>query len=60
MTSGYPPLPEPFSEALGEAAHTAAMAYRLVLPSPTRSARQLVGLQQASVDLAAFLPRWGG
>lgn len=31
MTSGYPPLPEPFSEALGEAAHTAAMAYRLVL-----------------------------
>ncbi|MFF1779983.1 hypothetical protein [Streptomyces virginiae] len=29
MTSGYPP--EPFAEALGEAAHTAAMAYRLVL-----------------------------
>ncbi|MFI1155077.1 hypothetical protein [Streptomyces sp. NPDC020817] len=27
----YPPQPEPFAEALGEAAHTAAMAYRLVL-----------------------------
>ncbi|WP_405435519.1 hypothetical protein OG373_02670 [Streptomyces avidinii] len=31
MTSGYPPLPEPFAEALGEAAQTAAMAYRLVM-----------------------------
>ncbi|QTI50297.1 hypothetical protein JYK04_08174 [Streptomyces nojiriensis] len=31
MTSGYPPLSEPFAEALGEAAQTAAMAYRLVM-----------------------------
>lgn len=29
-TSGYPPLPEPFAQALGEAAQTMAMAYRLV------------------------------
>ncbi|MFE6912196.1 hypothetical protein [Streptomyces erythrochromogenes] len=107
----YPPLPEPFSEALGEAAHTAAMAYRLVLAisdavrraaqkrltgreeelgedaekmAPGWSAdqlrghlgddilavlmqdtdwpqmaRQLVGLQQAGVDLATFLPQMG-
>ncbi|MET8756237.1 hypothetical protein ABZW32_40050 [Streptomyces sp. NPDC004667] len=27
----YPPQPEPFAEALGEAAHTAAIAYRLVM-----------------------------
>ncbi|MCC0093241.1 hypothetical protein K7B10_00120 [Streptomyces flavotricini] len=27
----YPPQPEPFAEALGEAAHTAAMAYRLMM-----------------------------
>ncbi|MER7828104.1 hypothetical protein ABTX85_36740 [Streptomyces sp. NPDC096097] len=27
----YPPQPEPFSEALGEAAQTAAMAYRLMM-----------------------------
>ncbi|MGW4510116.1 hypothetical protein ACWENO_36310 [Streptomyces sp. NPDC004436] len=111
MTSGYPPLPEPFSEALGEAAHTAAMAYRLVLAisdavrraaqkrltgreeelgedaekmAPGWSAdqlrghlgddvlavliqdtdwpqmaRQLVGLQQAGVDLGVFLPQMG-
>ncbi|MFB6864252.1 hypothetical protein ACFCV6_25340 [Streptomyces virginiae] len=111
MTSGYPPLPEPFAEALGEAAHTAAMAYRLVLAisdavrraaqrrltgreeelgedaermAPGWSAdqlrghlgddvlavlmqgtdwpqmaRQLVGLQQAGVDLGVFLPQMG-
>ncbi|MFJ7779754.1 hypothetical protein [Streptomyces yangpuensis] len=111
MTSGYPPLPEPFAEALGEAAHTAAMAYRLVLAisdavrraaqkrltgreeelgedaekmAPGWSAdqlrghlgddilavlmqdtdwpqmaRQLVGLQQAGVDLSVFLPQMG-
>ncbi|MGW2273461.1 hypothetical protein [Streptomyces yangpuensis] len=111
MTSGYPPLPEPFSEALGEAAHTAAMAYRLVLAISDavrraaqkrltgreeelgedagkmalgwsadqlrghlgddilavlmqdadwpRMARQLVGLQQAGVDLGTFLPQMG-
>ncbi|MFJ9080671.1 hypothetical protein ACIRO3_36360 [Streptomyces sp. NPDC102278] len=107
----YPPQPEPFSEALGEAAHTAAMAYRLVMTitdavrratqkritgkeeelsedaeqmAPGWSAgrlrgvigddilaelmqsgdwpvmaRQLVGLQQAGVDLATFLPQMG-
>ncbi|MFI5982490.1 hypothetical protein ACIBEA_16635 [Streptomyces sp. NPDC051555] len=27
----YPPQPEPLAEALGEAAHTAAMAYRLMM-----------------------------
>ncbi|MBZ9593491.1 hypothetical protein K7B06_00005 [Streptomyces erythrochromogenes] len=111
MTSGYPPLPEPFSGALGEAAHTAAVAYRLVLAISDavrraaqkrltgreeelgedaerlapgwsadqlrghlgddvlavlmqdadwpRMARQLVGLQQAGVDLATFLPQMG-
>ncbi|MEV6575638.1 hypothetical protein [Streptomyces sp. NPDC051577] len=107
----YPPQPEPFSEALGEAAHTAAMAYRLVMTitdavrratqkritgkeeelgedaeqmAPGWSAdqlrgvlgddilaelmqsgdwpvmaRQLVGLQQAGVDLGTFLPQMG-
>ncbi|MFJ3520786.1 hypothetical protein [Streptomyces sp. NPDC090131] len=111
MTSGYPPLPEPFAEALGEAAQTAAMAYRLVMTisdavrratqkrltgteeelgedaeamAPGWSAdqlrghlgddilavlmqgadwpqmaRQLVGLQQAGVDLGVFLPQMG-
>ncbi|MFD9082975.1 hypothetical protein [Streptomyces erythrochromogenes] len=111
MTSVYPPLPEPFAEALGEAAHTAAMAYRLVLAISDavrraaqkrltgreeelgedaekmapgwsadqlrghlgddilavlmqdtdwpRMARQLVGLQQAGVDLTTFLPQMG-
>ncbi|MFD5880085.1 hypothetical protein ACFWHN_15445, partial [Streptomyces yangpuensis] len=111
MTSGYPPLPEPFAEALGEAAHTAAMAYRLVLAISDavrraaqkrltgreeelgedagkmapgwsadqlrghlgddilavlmqdtdwpRMACQLVGLQQAGVDLGVFLPQMG-
>ncbi|MFE3760470.1 hypothetical protein ACFXPI_01705 [Streptomyces sp. NPDC059104] len=107
----YPPQPEPFAEALGEAAHTAAMAYRLVMAisdavrratqkrltgkeeelgedaakmAPGWSAdqlrgvigddilaelmrgadwpqlaRQLVGLQQAGVDLGTFLPQMG-
>ncbi|MET9694692.1 hypothetical protein ABZY81_40915 [Streptomyces sp. NPDC006514] len=107
----YPPQPEPFAEALGEAAHTAAMAYRLVMTisdavrratqkritgreeelgedaekmAPGWSAdqlrghlgddilavlmqsadwptmaRQLVGLQQAGVDLGTFLPQMG-
>ncbi|WP_445270766.1 hypothetical protein [Streptomyces sp. DSM 41634] len=111
MASGYPPLPEPFAEALGEAAQTAAMAYRLVMTisdavrraaqkrltgregelgedaekmAPGWSAgqlrghlgddilavlmqdtdwpqmaRQLVGLQQAGVDLSVFLPQMG-
>ncbi|MFE2251672.1 hypothetical protein ACFXC2_33825, partial [Streptomyces lavendulae] len=110
-TSGYPPLPEPFAEALTEAAQTAAMAYRLMMtitdavrraaqkrltgreeelgedaakmapggtPAPLRGvvgedvlavlmagadwpvmARQLVGLQQAGVDLGTFLPQMG-
>ncbi|MER6251923.1 hypothetical protein ABT224_11200 [Streptomyces sp. NPDC001584] len=107
----YPPQPEPFAEDLGEAAHTAAMAYRLVMTitdavrratqkrltgreeelgedaekmAPGWSAdqlrghlgddilavlmqgadwpqmaRQLVGLQQAGVDLGVFLPQMG-
>ncbi|MCX4547163.1 hypothetical protein [Streptomyces sp. NBC_01565] len=107
----YPPQPEPFSEALGEAAQTAAMAYRLMMTitdavrratqkrltgkeeelsedaekmAPGWSAdqlrgvlgddilaelmqgadwpvmaRQLVGLQQAGVDLGTFLPQMG-
>ncbi|MDJ0386355.1 hypothetical protein [Streptomyces sp. G-G2] len=107
----YPPQPEPFAEALGEAAQTAAMAYRLMMTitdavrratqkrltgkeeelgedaakmAPGWSAdqlrgvlgddilaelmqgadwpvmaRQLVGLQQAGVDLATFLPQMG-
>ncbi|MFF9011065.1 hypothetical protein ACF087_35490 [Streptomyces goshikiensis] len=107
----YPPQPEPFAEALGEAAQTAAMAYRLVMTitdavrratqkrltgkeeelsedaskmAPGWSAdqlrgvmgddilavlmegadwpvmaRQLVGLQQAGVDLSTFLPQMG-
>ncbi|MEU9800769.1 hypothetical protein [Streptomyces sp. NPDC051000] len=107
----YPPQPEPFAEALGEAAQTAAMAYRLVMTindavrratqkrltgreeelsedaskmAPGWSAdqlrgvlgddileelmagadwpvmaRQLVGLQQAGVDLGVFLPQMG-
>ncbi|MGP3638673.1 hypothetical protein ACTU45_36255, partial [Streptomyces sp. 24-1644] len=107
----YPPQPEPFAEALGEAAQTAAMAYRLVMTindavrratqkrltgkeeelgedaatmAPGWSAdqlrgvlgddilaelmqgadwpvmaRQLVGLQQAGVDLGTFLPQMG-
>ncbi|MFJ7272817.1 hypothetical protein ACIQV3_40405 [Streptomyces sp. NPDC099050] len=107
----YPPQPEPFAEALGEAAQTAAMAYRLMMTitdavrratqkrltgkeeelgedaekmAPGWSAdqlrgvlgddvlaelmrgedwpvmaRQLVGLQQAGVDLGTFLPQMG-
>ncbi|MFE9847157.1 hypothetical protein [Streptomyces goshikiensis] len=107
----YPPQPEPFAEALAEAAQTAAMAYRLVMTindavrratqkrltgkeeelsedaskmAPGWSAdqlrgvvgddilavlmegadwpvmaRQLVGLQQAGVDLSTFLPQMG-
>ncbi|MFK0203986.1 hypothetical protein [Streptomyces lavendulae] len=107
----YPPQPEPFAEALGEAAQTAAMAYRLVMTindaicratqkrltgkeeelsedavkmAPGWSAdqlrgvigddilaelmqgadwpqlaRQLVGLQQAGVDLGVLLPQMG-
>ncbi|MFD3681499.1 hypothetical protein [Streptomyces sp. NPDC058613] len=107
----YPPQPEPFAEALGEAAQTAAMACRLVMTindavrratqkrltgkeeelgedaekmAPGWSAdqlrgvlgddilaelmagadwpvmaRQLVGLQQAGVDLGTFLPHLG-
>ncbi|GGZ89525.1 hypothetical protein GCM10010371_57530 [Streptomyces subrutilus] len=107
----YPPQPEPFAEALGEAAQTAAMAYRLVMTindairratqkrltgkeeelsedaekmAPGWSAdqlrgvlgddilaelmqgadwpqlaRQLVGLQQAGVDLGTLLPQMG-
>lgn len=107
----YPPQPEPFAEALGEAAHSAAMAYRLMMTitdavrravqkritgkeeelsedaekmAPGWSAdqlrgvlgddilaelmagadwpvmaRQLVGLQQAGVDLGTFLPQIG-
>ncbi|MFD3682758.1 hypothetical protein ACFWR5_39015, partial [Streptomyces sp. NPDC058613] len=107
----YPPQPEPFAEALGEAVQTAAMTYRLVMTindavrratqkritgkeeelgedaakmAPGWSAdqlrgvigddilaelmagadwpvmaRQLVGLQQAGVDLGTFLPQMG-
>ncbi|MFJ2595085.1 hypothetical protein [Streptomyces erythrochromogenes] len=107
----YPPQPEPFAEALAEAAQTAAMAYRLVMTindtvrraiqkrltgreeelgedaarmAPGWSSdqlrgvigddiladlmqgadwphlsHQLVGLQQAGVDLGAFLPQMG-
>ncbi|MGW0395967.1 hypothetical protein ACWDYJ_34935 [Streptomyces sp. NPDC003042] len=107
----YPPQPEPFAQALGEAAHTPAMAYRLMMTitdavrratqkrltgkeeelsedaekmAPGWSAdqlrgvlgddilaelmagadwpvmaRQLVGLQQAGVDLGVFLPQLG-
>ncbi|MGW2681100.1 hypothetical protein [Streptomyces sp. NPDC001436] len=107
----YPPQPEPFAEALAEAAQSAAMAYRLVMAiadavrratqkrltgkeeelsedaatmAPGWSAdqlrgvlgedvldelmqgadwpqlaRQLVGLQQAGVDLGTFLPQMG-
>lgn len=110
-TSGFPPLTEPFAEGLGEAAQTAAMAYRLMMAitdavrcatpkhltgeeaelskdaakmAPGWSAgqlrgvigedilaelmagadwpqlaRQLVGLQQAGVDLGVFLPQMG-
>ncbi|MFG2623002.1 hypothetical protein ACGFXC_35865 [Streptomyces sp. NPDC048507] len=107
----YPPQPEPFAESLGEAAQSAAMAYRLMMTitdavrratqkrltgreeelgedaakmAPGWSAdqlrgvigddvlaelmrgadwpvmaRQLVGLQQAGVDLSTFLPQLG-
>ncbi|MEV6683435.1 hypothetical protein AB0N09_42300 [Streptomyces erythrochromogenes] len=63
MTSGYPPLPEPFSEALGEAAHTAAMAYRLVLSvsvAVRRAARnRLIGREeQLGEDAERMAPGW--
>ncbi|MCX5309210.1 hypothetical protein OG304_38270 [Streptomyces sp. NBC_00160] len=63
MTSGYPPLPEPFAEALGEAAHTAAMAYRLVLAisDAVRRAAQkrLTGREEElGEDAGKMAPGW--
>ncbi|CAM5561504.1 hypothetical protein GCM10010343_75830 [Streptomyces avidinii] len=63
MTSGYPPLPEPFAEALGEAAQTAAMAYRLVMTisDAVRRATQnrLTGTEEElGEDAEAMAPGW--
>ncbi|MFF7300592.1 hypothetical protein [Streptomyces sp. NPDC008265] len=55
----YPPQPEPFAEALAEAAQTAAMAYRLVMTinDAIRRATQkrLTGKEENS---ARTRPRW--
>ncbi|WP_030852825.1 hypothetical protein [Streptomyces sp. NRRL F-4474] len=63
MTSGYPPLPEPFAGALGEAAHTAAMAHRLVLAisDAVRRAAQkrLTGrVEELGEDVERMAPGW--
>ncbi|WP_329094717.1 hypothetical protein [Streptomyces sp. NBC_01439] len=59
----YPPQPEPFSEALGEAAHTAVMAYRLVLTisAAVRRAAQkrLTGREEElGEDAGKMAPGW--
>ncbi len=63
MTSGYPPLPEPFAAARGEAAHTAAMAHRLVLAisDAVRRAAQkrFTGLEEElGEDAEAMVSGW--
>ncbi|MET9324485.1 hypothetical protein ABZX75_30640 [Streptomyces sp. NPDC003038] len=63
MTSGYPPQPEPFAEALGEAAQTAAMAYRLMMTitDAVRRATQkrLTGKEEKlSEDAEKMAPGW--
>ncbi|MEY2233121.1 hypothetical protein [Streptomyces sp. BF23-19] len=63
MTSGYPPLPEPFAEALGEAAQTAEMAYRLVMTisDAVRRATQkrLTGREEElGEDVEKMAPSW--
>lgn len=60
MTSGYPPLPEPFSEALGEAAHTVAMAYRLAraVSDAVRRAAQKRLTGAGGRNLARARRRW--
>ncbi|MFD3757977.1 hypothetical protein [Streptomyces sp. NPDC058622] len=59
----YPPQPEPFAEALGEAAQTAAMAYRLVMTinDAVRRATQkrLTGKEEElGEDAAKMAPGW--
>ncbi|MEU9039364.1 hypothetical protein AB0D45_31270 [Streptomyces sp. NPDC048352] len=59
----YPPQPEPFAEALGEAAQTAAMAYRLVLAitDAVRRATQkrITGREEElGEDAAKVAPGW--
>ncbi|MFB7784081.1 hypothetical protein ACFC1D_15405 [Streptomyces vinaceus] len=59
----YPPQPEPFAEALGEAAHTAAMAYRLMMTitDAVRRATQkrITGREEElSEDAEKMAPGW--
>ncbi|MEU3721489.1 hypothetical protein [Streptomyces sp. NPDC031705] len=59
----YPPQPEPFAEALGEAAQTAAMAYRLVMTinDAVRRATQkrITGREEElSEDASKKAPDW--
>ncbi|MFD5619216.1 hypothetical protein [Streptomyces yangpuensis] len=59
MTSGYPPLPEPFSAFLGVAAHTTAMACRLVLAvSDVVRRAALQRLAGRDEDSTRTLRRW--
>lgn len=59
----YPPQPEPFAEALGEAAHTAAMAYRLMM-TITDAVRRAVQKritgkeEELSEDAEKMAPGW--
>ncbi|MFJ1569912.1 hypothetical protein ACIOG8_37885 [Streptomyces erythrochromogenes] len=59
----YPPQPEPFAEALAEAAQTAAMAYRLMMTinDAVRRAtqRRLTGKEEElGEDAAKMTPGW--
>ncbi|MGW7458439.1 hypothetical protein [Streptomyces sp. NPDC054797] len=63
MPRTYPPQPEPFSEALGEAAQTAAMAYRLMMTITDAVRRttqkRLTGKEtELSEDAENMAPGW--